>query len=176
MVRIIFFGLVPHSLGEGAVKQDDAFAVLGQKQSINGEVLRSDYFPELNFPWLSQDHFCYSDVLLAVQRYLGEAPSTHATDPGVPASSPDSYIDVDGESGWDLKNLIAMEVRLEHTVLKTKFTELQEACLYGDFLVPSSVEEVDKFSLARMSALVAGDLFSDGSLRRNTEVSDLQVM
>lgn len=57
-----------------------------------------------------------------------------------------------------------MDETLEHTVLNTKFTELQEACRRGDVAVPSFT-----------TAPCAGEVLSNDVSRLAAAVSKLQV-
>lgn len=64
-----------------------------------------------------------------------------------------------------------MDELLYHTFLKMKFTELQEACRSTDVAARLSIEDVTDFKLARVSAPVAGNVFSNEALRRTAQPS-----
>lgn len=97
----------------------------------------------------------------AVARYRGEATSPQENDLGAPATFLDYYFNVDSEAEWDLADSNMADEPLKHTVLKTKFTDLQEACRQADVFGPSSILEVVHIAPELVSAPVPGAVFSN---------------
>lgn len=97
------------------------------------------------------------------------------SDVGVPNTSPDFYVDFNGDADWDSTNLNAADLPLQHTVVKTKFTELQEACDSAKLTILWSMIDVVDFGFGCISALAAGLVFSNDSLRRSAKISKLQM-
>lgn len=58
-----------------------------------------------------------------VARYRNDFSSPLEIVSNVSASSPDRYVDVGGDSDWDLADLNAGGQTLNHTVLKTNLTQ-----------------------------------------------------
>lgn len=107
--------------------------------------------------------------------HSGEVPSHQTSDPALPAASTDYFVDVDGETDWDLTNMNAADERCKHTVLMTKFTVLEEAFRCSDVTVPFSMTDVVDLALGCVSAPGAGDVSSKHALRRNSEVYEPQI-
>lgn len=76
----------------------------------------------------------------------------------------------------DLVNLNSAENSFDHTVLRTKFTELQEPCRCAEICAALSTIDVFNFALARVSAPVAGETLYNDALQRTAGVSELQMM
>lgn len=55
---------------DDAVKPDEAFTVLGQKEDIDGGLLRSKTLAKLIVAWLWKDYVCYRDAESAVAFFL----------------------------------------------------------------------------------------------------------
>lgn len=91
--------------------------------------------------------FRYHDDRPELGRHRSDVTSPQAIDSGVHATSPDYYIDLDCKTDWDLPELNSVGEPSEHTVLKTKFTELQEACCPAGAFVFSSIVDVADFAL-----------------------------
>lgn len=72
-------------------------------------------------------------------RYRGGVLSLQANDSGSPATSLGYYVPVNGKADLDLANINVADGPLEYTVLRTKLTEVQEACRPADIAVPSSI-------------------------------------
>lgn len=89
-------------------------------------------------------------------RYRGKAPSPQAGSSGAAVASPEFHVDADGDTDWDLADLKAADEPLEYTVLKTKFTELQEACGRADVVASSFMIDVVDLALGCVSVRVAG--------------------
>lgn len=64
---------------------------------------------------------------------------------------------------------------LEHSVLKMKLTQLQEACHRADVSALLCMIDVIDFVLRRFSAVIAGGISLSGALRRTAEESELQT-
>lgn len=94
---------------------------------------------------------------------------------GAPATSPGNYVDVDGEAERDLADLNAAKEPLGHTILKTKLTELQEACRRVEDAVSSSMIDVVDFAFWRVLAVAVNNTFSNDVLWRTAEVCKLQI-
>lgn len=71
-------------------------------------------------------------------RYRDEISSPQESDASVPATSTDYYVVMDGEASCDPADLNASDKALEHIVLRTKLTEVQQACRCVDVPVFSS--------------------------------------
>lgn len=106
---------------------------------------------------------------------LREGSVARGSDPGGPATSSGYYVDVDGEASWDLASLNGADEPMDHTVLKSMFTELQEVCRRANVGVPWSMIDVVDLALRRVSAFVAGDVFSNDLRRRNAKIVKFQV-
>lgn len=72
---------------------------------------------------------------MPVSHHRGEFLLLGAISPGV-HSSPDYYVNVDGEADWNLADVNPSDEPLDHTVLRTKLSELQDACRRVDLVVP----------------------------------------
>lgn len=127
--------------------------MLAQNQDSYGDLLRSEYFLEAVFTWSLKDSFCFRDGKSAVARYRGEVLSSLSNDFGVTAISLDYYADVGKEARWYPVEVNAEDESLEHTVLKTKFRYLEEACRFIDFAVSFSIIDVVNFIAGRVIAV-----------------------
>lgn len=68
------------------------------------------------------------------------------------------------DANWGVSDLSLADGMLEHIVLKTKFTEFQEACRPSDVVVPSSMIDLLDVALGRVSAFVSGEDSSNDAL------------
>lgn len=125
--------------------------------------------------WLWEDYLHFSDAVSAVLRYRSEVPVLRASEPDGPAVSPDFYVYEDGEADWDAADVNAAYEPSEHTVLKTKFTELQDACCLDDVAVYLFMIDVVYLGLEPVTALIAGGDSSIDLCRRTVEVSELEL-
>lgn len=149
--------------------------MLGTKRGTDKEVLRSETIAKISATWFSEDHFSFCDAESAVARYSGEALSPQANDTDAPDTVPHKYVDVNGETNWNLANLNAAHELLQETVLNTADTELQAACRRASVAFPTSIIEVVYFSVGRVSVPVAREVLYDDCFRLTTEVSEVQV-
>lgn len=108
-------------------------------------------------------------------RFRAEVPSPQANNLSGPTTSPDFYVHVDSEVSWDLTDIDVAEELVECTVLKTKRTEVEEACRSFDFSVSSSMTEVADFPLRRVFPPVADNSSYNDALYRTPKLSRLQI-
>lgn len=145
---------------DGAADRVQEFTMLRRERGTDVEMLPSEILPESFVTWSSDKYFRSRHAVLAEMHHLGEIKSPQASDMGVLATSPDYYVDMDGESLWDFVNLDVVDKSpLEHTVMKAKFTKLPVACLLSDITVHSFVIDVIDFVPECVSASGAGDYF-----------------
>lgn len=93
----------------------------------------------------------------------------------MPASSPDYCIDVDGKAKWHFAVSNATDQPLNHTLLKTKFTELRDVCCRAYVGVLSSMIDVVDSARAHILAFVAVDKSVSNPLWRNVDVSEFKT-
>lgn len=110
-------------LAEDAAKQIVTFLRLERQQGSDEVSLPLENLSELYFPWLAGDYFHYCDAVAAVGRYRGEARSLQASDAGVPATTPTSYVDVTRQRKWDLADLYVAGEPIDYIFLMARFTE-----------------------------------------------------
>lgn len=147
----------------------------GQKRGPGGEALPSENFPTGSVTSFSEPHFRYRATVAEVAPYHDGARCAQASHTDAAVSSSDYYDDEDGEDDLDLVALNAADGSLEHTVLKSNFTEVQEMCRRADVALSSSIIVVADFALRRVTATVAGDVYCNDPLRRTADVSELQI-
>lgn len=148
---------------------------LAEKRTY-GKLLPSQTLPKFIVSWFSEHYFSYRDAEAAVARYRNDVPSPQPNDSGASATSSDCYVDVDGNADRDPADLNAANEQLEDTVLKTKFTELPEACGGVIILPPSSIIDLAQLAPGRVLAAVAAEVSSsDDAIRRTAMVSERQI-
>lgn len=158
----------PYSFAEGVVERFEALTVLERKEiPMEGCTVGNSF--EGVTTLLSEDFLRYRDAASAMTRYRGEIPSLQANKSGTPATSSNYYVDVDGKADWEFPDLHAAEEPLEHTLLETKHTELQEAYRRIDFVLSSSILDEVYFSFGCITAPGAKHTSSNDTLRHNTE-------
>lgn len=79
-----------------------------------------------------------------------------AVNPGVSATAPEYNVDVEEKANCYPANLNAAKALLEHILLNSKFTELQEACQRFNVTVQSSMIEVVELALGCISIPTTG--------------------
>lgn len=99
-----------------------------------------------------------------------KVPSPRASYPGAPATFPDYCVDAHLETQRALADSIAAGT-LEHTNLKTTFTELQARCRRSNIFAFWSMIEVVDVTLERVLANQSEDIYDNDLLRYCTEVS-----
>lgn len=108
-------------------------------------------------------------------RYHEHVPSPQANDLVLFSTSPEYYVQVDGEADWNLADLNAAKVPFGHTVSRKTSTELQEASRRPDFAFISLTVDVVDFALDRTFTPVAGHVTSGSSFWCIFEFSEMQV-
>lgn len=158
------------------LKKTEKFTVLSRIRSLNEEELLLKNFLKLHVAWLLEDHLHYCEAVFAMAQFCGEVTLSQASSLCAPATSPDYYVDVDGEAKWSFANLNAVDEPLNHTALKKTFQEQQEACHRAYVVAPSSLIDVASFAIGCVPASVLGDILSKYPPQGDTEASELQVV
>lgn len=130
--------------------------VLSRKLGVDAEVVLSETPPEVLVAWLSDRYFHSRDAEVTVMHRREEVLSPGVMRPGVPVFL-DHFIDNLDEADWNLKDSNAIDQPLHHTAMKTKLTELQDACCYADVIVSSPVLDVVNRAFARVPALLVDE-------------------
>lgn len=149
--------------------------MLGRRWSAIGEALSSENLPEVSVTFWCKDYFSYRHVVSEVTRHPYGVTSPRASDSTALDASPDYYVNVDGEADGNLEDLNVVDDPLEHTVLKMKYTELQEACRRADVVVSPSMVNVVGFAAGRVTVIVASRFSSNDLFRRPAEVYEFQT-
>lgn len=89
--------MFPCLISEGAVGQVEAVAMLERKQSTDEELLPLGIFLEVVIFWWWEGYLRFRDTGLAVAHDPGKVLSSHASSLGVTATSPEYFVNVDGE-------------------------------------------------------------------------------
>lgn len=117
-----------------------------------------------------------------VSRHCDETPLLQENDVDVPATYSHNCVDLDVEAEWKIAHMMAVDEPLNHTVSKTKFTDLQERSRWVNATdspcrryLSFFYDKRSWFHFARFSAPIAGYIYSNDPLKHHAEMSEVQI-
>lgn len=97
--------------------------------------------------------------------HRGEVSLPQHSEPGGAATASNYYVDFDGKANQYFADLNATHESLKYTVLKTKFTEVQERYLRADVVASSIIYDVADSTFEEVLAPATRDHSSNDLLR-----------